>query len=85
MCLNTYPFGKIWLKTLSEYQSETAGNPNSPIPVNKNSVSKEANKTKRFTNEVVRLIPSRFFVKKKMLYMFIKIPITDAGLKLDMR
>ena len=60
----TYPFGKIWLKTLSEYQSDTAGNPNSHIPVNKNKVSNEANKTNRFTNEALRLIPFRFFVKK---------------------
>ena len=75
----------MWLKTLSKYQSETAGNPNSPVPVNKNSVSKEANNTKRFTNEVLRLIPPRFFVMKKMLNMFIKIPITDAGFKLVVR
>ena len=75
----------MWLKTLSKYQSETAGSPNSPIPVNRNSVSNEANKTKRFTNEALRLIPSLFFVRKNMLYKFISIPITDAGFKLNMQ
>ena len=63
----TYPFGNILFKRLSVYQVETAGNPNNPIPVTRNSVSKTANKIKRFTKEAERLIPFRFLAKKQIL------------------
>ena len=65
--LRTYPFGKILFKKLSVYHAETAGNPNNPIPVTRNSVSKTANKIKRFTKEAERLMPFRFFTKKQIL------------------
>ena len=65
--LKTYPFGKILFKMLSVYHAETAGNPNNPIPVTRNSVSKTANKIKRFTKEAERLIPFRFLAKKQIL------------------
>ena len=65
--LRTYPFGKISFRRLSVYHVETAGNPNNPIPVTRNNVSKTANKIKRFTKEAERLMPFRFFTKKQIL------------------
>ena len=65
--LRAYPFANILFKTLSVYQVETAGNPNNPIPVTRNSVSKTANKIKRFTKEAERLMPFRFFTRKQIL------------------
>ena len=65
--LKTYAFGKTWLRMLSLYHAETAGNPSSTIPVMRNSVSNIANKIKRFTKEAFRRMTFRFQVKKQML------------------
>ena len=62
--LTSYPFGKTWLRRLSLYHAETAGNPSSPIPVTRNSVSNIASKIRRLTKEDFSLITFRFHAKK---------------------
>ena len=62
----------------SEQDCDKVGNAKIPIAINRYKRSKVARIERRLRNDFVSLIPSRFLIRKKMLKILTRTPISDT-------